>query len=262
MVNSFASVLRNIRLDAGRQHSIYRPHPVRRAAAALLKGSLWGGVGWMFFSHWLPMVLLAAIGGWNAWKNTEPYIRKQKQLVSVQFEQLLFAVASALQAGKSVENAFLAAEADLKLMYREQASILLSELSSFNRKVGTGTPLEKAIDEFQRRIDIPEVSHWANIFSTCKRTGGDLVQVMRNSSRLIAEKLSMERELAVLIAGKRFEAKALAIVPFLVIGLFRFGSPDYMMPLYEGSGRFVMLAALVMIGLGMKWAERIMRIEV
>jgi len=261
VANSFAWVMRRRRVEKA-PVTIYEPGRLRTVSVGCLFFGVCFAVGWLFFEHWLIAFILGALGVWSSSKNKEAYIRKQKQLVSVQFEQMLYAVANALQAGKSVENSFLAAEADLKLLYRGYAPLLLRELEGLNRKVQHGTPLEKAIDVFQRRMDIPEVSNWANIFGTCKRTGGNLVHVMRHSSRLVVEKMSMERELSVMIAGKRFEAKALSIVPFLVIGMFKYGSPDYMLPLYEGPGRWVMALSLLIIGCGMRLAERMMRIEV
>jgi tight adherence protein B len=241
---------------------IYRPGKVRLIAGAASYAACWGAIGWLFFEHTIGCVLLIAAGGWSSLRQAFQYIIKGKQRVAAQFEQLLFAVASSLQAGKSVENAFRSAETDLRLMYAGHVPLLLKELERLNRAVHHGTPLERAVDDFQRRLDISEVTNWADIFRTCKRTGGDLVQVMRYTSRLIVEKMNMERELAVLIAGKRLEAKALSVVPFLMIAAFRYGSPDYMAPLYQGGGHLVMSVALLLIVSGILLSSRLMRIEV
>lgn len=241
---------------------IYRIGRTKTIAKIVWSSFAWGGAGWLFFELPAVAAAMSAIGAAVAIRRKMDAIRKMKSHVSLQFEQMLYAVASSLQAGKSVENAFRDAEEDLRLMYAGQTSILLRELESLNRKMEHGTPLEKAVEEFHVRLDIPEVTNWANIFGTCKRTGGDLVRVMRHSSRTIVEKMNMEREIAVLIAGKRFEAKALSVVPFLMIGTLRYGSPDYLEPLYSGTGRFAMAAALAMMYGGIKLAERIMRIEV
>ncbi|MCI3922471.1 hypothetical protein MO973_19755 [Paenibacillus sp. TRM 82003] len=250
------------RNDKRKAASIYRPGRLRTTAGIVWTGLLWGGAGWLFFELAAVSAALTLCGAAIGWRRKGEAVRKMKSSASVQFEQMLYAIASSLQAGKSVENAFRDAELDLRLMYAGNASILLRELEGMNRMLENGTPLEKAVDHFQKRIDIPEVTTWSEIFGTCKRTGGDLVRVMRHSSRAVVEKLNMEREMAVLIAGKRFEGKALAIVPFFMIGAFRYGSPDYLEPLYSGSGRLVMLAALTLMYAGNRLAERWMRIEV
>jgi tight adherence protein B len=224
--------------------------------------ALWGAVGWLFFEHVVGCMLVMAAGGRASYSRIFQYMQRGKQRAAGQFEQMLYAIASSLQAGKSVENAFRSAEGDLRLMYAGHTPIVLAELERLNRSVHHGTPLDSAVDDFQRRIDLTEATNWADILRTCKRTGGDLVLVMRHTSRLIVEKMNMERELAVLIAGKRFEAKALTVVPFLMVAAFRYGSPDYMDPLYSGGGQVVMAAALLLIGVGICAAARLMRIEV
>jgi len=218
-------------------------------------------VGWLFFESGAVSALLACGGWYAAGKRAAKDVEHQKRTVASQFEQMLFSISSSLQAGKSIENAFRDAENDMHRLYAGGRPLLLKELEKLNRMVETGIPAEAAIQQFQQNLAVDEIGSWADMVCTCKRTGGDLVQVMRQSSRSIVEKLNVERELSVLIAGKRFEAKALSIVPFLIVALFRYGSPEYMDPLYNGGGRVVMGVALALLGAGIAAAERLMRIE-
>jgi len=243
-------------------HSIYEPSRARQLAECASLGAVWFAVGWLFFQNAAASVALCVYGIWSGRSRLDAYVEKRKRLIAAQFEQMLYAVSSALQAGKSVENAFRAAEEDLNMMFGGTRPLVLQELESLNRKVENGTSLERAADEFQLRLDLPEAAQWFDIFAVCKRTGGDLVQVMRHASRTIVEKINAEREISVLIAGKRFEARALTVAPFIIVAVFRYGSPDYVAPLYEGAGRLVMAVSLLLLVAGMRVSGRLMRIEV
>jgi len=255
-------MLRSLRKKWNEIPVVYRPGAARIAATCAGFAATYAFIGWLFFEHWFGAAALAAVGLAAAFGRSDAYVERLKRAAASQFEQMLFSMTSSLQAGKSVENAFRAAEEDVRRLYGGSRTVLLDQLERINRKVENGTPAERAVQEFQREMAIGEIDDWADMFCTCKRTGGDLVKVMRQTSRAVVEKMSMERELSVLVAGKRFEAKALAVVPFLIVAMFRYGSPDYMTPLYQGQGRLVMIAALAMLGAGTFAAGKLTRIEV
>jgi tight adherence protein B len=139
---------------------------------------------------------------------------------------------------------------------------MIRELDRINRRTENGEPIEKSLLDFGRRCGIPDIVQFADAFAVCKRTGGDLVEVMRKTSDIIGEKLEIEQDISVMIAQKRFEAKALGIIPFMIVGFLSFSSPDYMEPLYGGVGRLIMTAALAMLAFSLWLARKLMNIGV
>jgi len=254
-------MLRALRKSWGNIPPAYRPGAGRIAADCAGFACAYGFIGWLFFEHPVGVLAVGAVGMRAGAGRSALHAERRKRIAASQFEQMLFSVASSLQAGKSVENAFRAAEEDLKRLYEGSRTTLIEQLERMNRKIENGTPAERAVLEFRAALSIGEIDHWADMFCTCKRTGGDLVKVMRQTSRAVVEKMTMERELSVMISGKRFEAKALSVVPFLIVAMFRYGSPEYLEPLYQGQGRLVMICALGLLGLGTFAAEKLTRIE-
>lgn len=239
----------------------YDPGRARVWSAILSHTFVWFGIGWLFYDHPVGAAAVSLIGVRLSFFYRRQFIQKQKRIASSHFEQMLYSISSSLQAGRSVENAFRAAASDLQTMFAGNKPYLLRELEQLNRKVEHGASLESAVRQFAQRTDIPDIGTWADMFTACRRTGGDLVRMMRHSSRVIVERMNIERELAVGIAGKKLEAKALGFIPFVIVAMFRYGSPDYMAPLYEHSGRVIMTSALLLICAGMWVARIIMRIE-
>jgi tight adherence protein B len=101
------------------------------------------------------------------------------------------------------------------------------------------------------------------VFTTCKRTGGDLVSVIRRTSNIIAEKLETEQEISVTISQKKFESKILMFAPFAFVAILTLSSGGYMDPLFNSLvGIIVMTGSLVVLG-GVFWLTQwIMDIKV
>lgn len=189
-------------------------------------------------------------------------IEKQQRNLSLQFKQALYSLSSALGAGHSVENAFRETVKDLKQLYADATIDMISELEIINHKVENGISVEKAVEDLSQRAGIDDIDNFSDVFQTCKRTGGDLIEVMRRTSNIIGEKMEIEQDIAVMIAQKRFESRVLSFLPVGIIAFVSFSSPDYMAPLYQGLGIAVMTGCLLLLAAAHWFTRRIMDIRV
>jgi tight adherence protein B len=219
-------------------------------------------IGFLFYQHVIACLVFAAAAALYPSIRRKQLVRNRKEQLRQQFKQALYSISSSLSAGKSVENAFREAAADLELLDPGRRSDILIELASINRRTENGVPIEKSLADFAVRSGVDEIAQFADAFAVCKRTGGNLAEVMRRTANIIGEKLEIEQEISVMVAQKRFEARALGVVPFLLIAFLAFASPDYMDPLYEGAGRIVMTLALGLLCLGHWLARKLMEIGV
>lgn len=199
---------------------------------AFMGGAAGCAVGYLFYHHVLPAALGALLGisapGWRR-RNR---VKKRQEELSRQFKQALYAMVSSLTAGRSVENTFAAAAQDLRLIYTDPDTYILVELERIDRKIANGETVEAALEDFGRRSQMEELLQFTEVFTTCKRTGGNLAEVMRRTAHLIGEKMEVRQEIQVMLAQKRFESKILGAAPMAVVGLLYWSSPDYMAPLY------------------------------
>lgn len=124
-----------------------------------------------------------------------------------------------------------------------------------------GESLEQALLDFSRRARIDDISEFADVFTTCKRSGGDLVEVIRRTSQTIGEKLDVQQEIAVMIAQKRLEARIMMAVPFVFLAFMSFAAPDYMAPLYGGIGYVLLTVSMLLLGLCYVLMNKIMNIR-
>ncbi|MEK4063020.1 MULTISPECIES: type II secretion system F family protein [Paenibacillus] len=241
-------------------YTVYVLTPLSRMLAMLAGGLLLFGIGYLFY-HNLLLSLLLVPGGAYAPRLLRDYLRQRRRsALNLQFKQTLFSLSSSLSAGRSVENAFREAVQDLRMLDPEGGSDMIFELNIICARMEYGQPVEEALQDFSRRAGMEDVERFADVFSVCKRTGGDLVEIVRRTSTIIGEKLDIQQDIAVSIAQKKFEAKALLASPLAMVLFMSLTAGDYMEPMYTGAGIAISTLALGGLFLCYLWTSKIMDI--
>lgn len=188
-------------------------------------------------------------------------VQKEKWKLMTEFKDAMDSMISALVAGYSMENAITEAYHDLQLMYGEE-TLMLSELKNIRQKLQLKQALDLLLLDLGRRSGLEDIIVFAQIYTTARRSGGNLVKVMKRTADNIGEKIEIQREIQTMIAGKKMEATCMMIIPLLIILYLQIFSPGYLEPLYQGAGgRLFMAAALVIYGAAVIWSRKIMNIQ-
>lgn len=243
-------------------YSRYTLSKGQRAGAALLGCAASFAAIWLISRHLVLSAAIAPVGLWYPRLLRERLRNRRKQKLRMQFKEMLQALSSMLSAGRSVENAFLTLEDELALLLADPRSDLLRELRAIANHLRNGEPLEGLLQDLANRSGLEEVRYFSEAVAVCKRSGGDLIDIVRSTSQLLGEKLDVELELSVLMAQKRFESRILMVMPFALIGFLGFFAPEYMEPLHQGIGWVVLFACLALLGAVCWWIFTIMNIEV
>ncbi len=119
-----------------------------------------------------------------------------------------------------MENGFREAVEDLRLLSPEGDHDLIFEFNIITAYLEIGQPVETALQDFAHRAQMEDITNFADVFAACKRTGGDLVEVVRRASSVIGEKLEIQQEIGVMIAQKRFESRVMFAAPFFVCTVY------------------------------------------
>ena len=184
--------------------------------------------------------------------------RKKESAFARQFKEAILTVSSALNTGYSVENAFRETKKELLLIYPEDARIS-KELQIVVRQLRLQVPVEQALEEFAGRVDLEDL----RIFIAAKRSGGDMLAIIKDTAAQIGDKIDVKREIETILAAKQYEFRVMSAVPYVIIGYMTLSFPEFMGTLYGNlAGTGVMtVCLLVYVGayyLGLK----IIRIEV
>ena len=186
---------------------------------------------------------------------------KAKWQLMVEFKDAMDSMVSALTAGYSMENAVSEAYRDLQLMYGRETA-LLGELKNMEQKLRLKYPLDELLLDLGRRSGEEDILTFAQLYATARKSGGNLVKVMKRTADNIGEKMEIQREIQTMIAGKKMEALCMTVIPLLIILYMQIFSPGFLEPLYQGlSGRLIMTGALLVYGAAVLWSRSLMKIE-
>lgn len=186
---------------------------------------------------------------------------RRRWVLTVQFKDAMDSLVSGLVAGYSLENALRQSERDLGMMYSRE-DVIMMELSYMVRKMSVKVPASELIRDLGIRSGADDIRTFSEILVTARKTGGNLVQVMKRTAGNIAEKIEMKREIETIISGKKMEANCMTAVPLLIIIYLRIFSPGFLDPLYHNvAGCFVMTGALAVYAAAFIWGQRIMKIK-
>ena len=188
--------------------------------------------------------------------------RDRRSLLSMQFRESILAVSTALNAGYSIENAFIEAYHDMKEMYGDEAPIT-REYHMIVQRLRDNEQIEYIIRDLGRRSGIEDINDFAAVFEAAKRIGGDMTKIIKRASANISEKIDVKREIETSMSARRLELRVMEIVPFGILLYLQTGSSEFISVLYQDlTGRILMTAALAVYIAGVLMAEKIIDIEV
>ena len=216
----------------------------------------------VFYNHLIAVLPLSGIIPIYIRIRKRRYDQKKKTAMSEQFKEGMNAVAVALSAGYSVENAFAEARKEVYILYGAKSDIAIF-FNKVNELLAVNRNIEDVLCEFAAKTQIADIMSFAEVFSYAKRSGGDMVEIIKNTVATISQKTDTAREISVLISAKQLEQLIMDVVPIAIILYLRVTSPELVGRLYGNvTGIVVMTACLIVYGAAVVISLRISDIRV
>jgi tight adherence protein B len=189
-------------------------------------------------------------------------IKERKWKLNLEFKDGILALSAALEAGYSAEHAFEEACKDLQRIYTED-SMIIKEFNYIINQIRMNITVENALKDFGDRTGIEDILSFSEVFNTAKRTGGDLIHVIRVTSNVISDKIEVKREIITLITAKRLEANIMKLIPLLILIYLSVTSPGFLNPLYHNLFGIAVMTVFLVCYLGaFLLIDKIVAIEV
>jgi tight adherence protein B len=190
-------------------------------------------------------------------------IKRRKNDLNLQFKDMLYSLSSSLSAGRSIETAFQSVLADLSILYGDNEASIIVEMECIINKIKLNETVESALIDFAERAHLEDIDNFVDVFQICKRTGGNIIEVLKNASNIINDKIEIKQEIDTLLAERRFEQKILNILPILMIILLSVSAGDYIAPVFNTViGRLAMTLSVVLLLVAYLISKKIMDIRV
>lgn len=218
-----------------------------------------GMTAWLYYhsAAAVPFLLPVWIG---YYKNLErECLRKKEHEFLIQFKEMIQVISSALNTGYSIENAVKECQKEMKLLYTEKEPVR-RELAILTGQLRMQIPVEQAIKDMADRTGLEDVGNFASVFVIAKRSGGDMIAIIRNTAGQIGDKIDVRREIRTILAAKQYEFRIMSAVPYGIIAYMLLSFPEFMTCLYGNAmGTGVMTVCLIIYisawHLGVKMTE-------
>lgn len=219
-------------------------------------------IAFLFYRSKVAMCFLFFLYFWIKKKYRGYKIQKRKEQLNLQFKDAIQSLSSALEAGYSMENAIRYAIEDISNIY-EKESYIIRELVRINSLVSNNVPIEDAIEQFAQRSYNEDIICFSEVYHSAKRSGGNLVSIMSQTSRTISQKCEVMREIKTLITAKQMEVTIMKVMPFGILIYLSICSNDFLTPLYGNLFGVCFMTIILIVYLVISYiADKIMEIEI
>ncbi|MBP5174043.1 MAG: kinase [Clostridia bacterium] len=236
-----------------RDYSVYIMS-LREAAVGSAAGAAAGFAAVLImFDSFIPAVIAAipaGIAGAAVFRKILTARRRRRLLL--QFRDTLESLSASFLAGRNIYGAFEDAFTDIGSEHGPDA-LMTRELAVISAGLKNGRQIDELLSDFAVRSGAEDIRDFADTFSACCITGGDLKQTVSYSRDIIGEKISVGMEIEAAVTAGKNELNILSVMPFAVVTMLKtLGSESVSAGTPENiavrAGSMVLFAAAYMLG--------------
>lgn len=220
-------------------------------------------IGYLLYRSFLPVFATPFVYLFLIKFVTEHKKKKLRKSFNNEFKDFLYSLSGSFGTGRHLIEALVEAENNLGKVYLQDSQMLREIRQILMQLRLTGYDEIKVLEGFKSRRPTEDVIDFVEMYKSCRESGGDFAGVLSKGATLIAEKLTIDREIEAITYQKKFEGRIIGSMPVVLLAFLNVFAPEYIEPLYEGlSGRIVMTLGLSMTIIAFVMIERITEIEI
>jgi tight adherence protein B len=200
-------------------------------------------------------VIGIAIGATAGYMAPRYLLHRRRKAFETQLPDALSLIAGSLSAG----HTFLRA---IQMMCEEAEAPLSEEFARVVSETRLGDPLIDSLERMARRLEVRDLVWVVQAIRIQQTVGGKLGDLLHTLADFIRAREEIRREVLVLTAEGRISAWVLGALPVFLLLMVRTVSPDYMDPLFQGTGLFLLLGAAASVVVGVLIIRRMVQIDV
>ncbi len=214
---------------------------IKLKAAEFIALTIIVAVGVGLLSWYLGGPLFGLIGVLVGLNLPRMYVRSQQgkrlQRFDEQLADMLNLMVNGLRAGYSTMQA-------MEAVSREMPPPISDEFRRVVQEMQLGIPMEKALDNFLRRIPSEDLDLVIAAINVQREVGGNLAEILDIISFTIRERVRIKGEIKVLTSQVIYSGRFLAMMPILISAALWLLNRPYMMEFFNPDTRIVGLIAL------------------
>ncbi|GEM_PF-3440602 len=171
-------------------------------------------------------------------------IKQTRKKFSLQFPAAIRMMMNSLRAGHDIRSSFEMVSEDMPSPVKEEFSHILRELN-------VGVTLDVALNNFQKRMGLSDVSIFVISVLLNNKLGGNLTEILQKLEQTMRDRMRLRGEISSLTGQAQASAMLLTILVPAVSGYMFVTSPDYMRPLWTTTlGIWITIASYLAVAFG------------
>lgn len=202
------------------------------------------------------LALVSAVGALTLAHGVLLWRRHQRmRLLELQLPEALSLIARAMQAGHAFGSA-------LQMSAQESPPPIGVELQAVFSEIQYGQSPGQALVRWAERVNAQDVRIFVTAVRIQSETGGNLAQLLHQTSALMRERQKLRGTVRVLSAEGRISALILTLLPLALAGLLTTLNPEFMAQLWtDPIGQRLLTLAAALMAAGMVWMWRLARLQ-
>ncbi|HVL90894.1 MAG TPA: type II secretion system F family protein, partial [Actinomycetota bacterium] len=206
--------------------------------------------------RWAIAVVLAGAAGLVPRGLLSNRIAKRQAAFLEQLPDTLTLLAGTLKAGYGFMQA-------LDVLVQETPQPTAGEFSRVLTEARLGMPMDGALNAMAERTGSEDFRWVVLAINIQRQAGGNLADLLTTVAQTLRDREAVRRQIKTLSAEGRLSAIILGALPFVIAGYISVVNPGYLSGLFSSStGKIMIVAALGLMGLGIAWIRKIIRIDV
>lgn len=219
-------------------------------------------VSYLFYDSWVAVVFLSPFLWFYFRVESERFKKKRLERLQMEFKEALILIGECMEAGYSIENSFVESYFFMKERFGD-SSYMVQELNIIRQSLKLNIKIEELLTDFADRSGSEDIGDFAVVFSQAKRAGGNMASIMKRTIVMVKEKIEIQKEIQIMLSGKKYEQKIMSLVPIGVMAYISVTSKGFFDVLYHNrAGIVIMSICLLVYALAICFAEYLTQIEV
>ena len=151
----------------------------------------------------------------------------------------------------------------LRIIARESPAPLGAEFKTLTDNIQMGTTVERALQNFYKRVPLPEVNFFVIVLTIQAKSGGNLSEALGNLSKVIRERKMMREKIKAMSSEAKASAGIIATLPFAVGVMVFLTTPAYIMELFiKPTGHMILFMGAALMFTGVTVMKRMISFDI
>lgn len=205
-----------------------------------------GVVSYFFFNNIFLIICLSPYLIYDYKNSKRRYVYNQRHRFKIEFFEALEAVVPYLRTGMSIEQSFKKVMTDIELLYGIKSSVY-REFDYINNKIELDISIEEAINDLAGRVDVKEISDFAQLFAISRRRDGNVVSVIEAMCCYVKDSIETNRQIKMSLNSVLQEINIMKYMPFGILVYLRLFSGEYINAIYRDMRGYLIMGGILIL---------------